>query len=90
MQAIRVLQDDTTCDVIKIGSMVRNKERFVRRRQRLVGPNGATLKVSVASGHVTRCLIAVDVCALLCLGHRTPDSMLHPGTRQHGFCHRQL
>ncbi|XP_065826539.1 uncharacterized protein [Oscarella lobularis] len=43
-QACRVLADDVTCEVIKIGGLVRNTERFVKRRQRLIGPNGATLK----------------------------------------------
>lgn len=44
-QAIKVLDDETTCDIIKIGGITRNKEKFIKRRQRLLGPNGDTLKV---------------------------------------------
>jgi ribosomal RNA assembly protein len=64
-QALRVLQDDVQGDVVKIGGIVANKERFVKRRQRLLGPDGQTLK---AIELLTGCYCLVQGNTVSCVG----------------------
>ncbi|KAL9230863.1 hypothetical protein vseg_006158 [Gypsophila vaccaria] len=56
-QAIKILDDEMQCDIITIGNLVRNKARFVKRRQHLLGPNNSTLK---ALEILTGCYILVE------------------------------
>lgn len=64
-QAKRVLQDEVGCDIIKIGKMTRNRDKFVKRRQRLIGPNGCTLK---SLELLTNCYVLVQGQTVSALG----------------------
>lgn len=83
-QAVKILDDAVACDIIKIGNVVRNKERFVKRRQRIIGPDGSTLKVRHIHKESPNSLF------MICSGNRTFDRLLCFGSREHGQCYGAL
>ena len=74
------------CDIIKIRSFVRNKERFVRRRRRLIGPSGATLKVSISNQQCC-CYCVLCVCVVQAIELLTQCYVLVQGNTVSGVGH---
>ena len=65
-QAKKIMQDDMNCDIIKVSGMVNNHDVFVKRRARLIGPNGVTLK---AIEILTNCYVMVQGKTVVSMGN---------------------
>lgn len=63
---LKLLEDETYCDIIKIKNLVSKKEKFVARRQRLIGPDNQTIK---ALEILTNCYIMVQGHTVCVIGH---------------------
>merc|ERR1712141_54258 len=58
MQAVKIFDDNTFCEVVPLGKGKRcSKDIYVKRRQRIMGPNGSTLR---ALEILTDCYIMVQ------------------------------
>lgn len=63
---LKLLDENIYCDLIKIKNLVPNKEKFIKRRQRLIGPDGQTIK---ALEILTDCYIMVQGHTVSVIGH---------------------
>ena len=67
IQAQKIFQDEMSYDIIKIGNIVQNKPCFIKRRERLVGPSGQTLRTLEI---LTNCYIYVQGKTVSVMGSR--------------------
>lgn len=65
LQAKRIFSDDMFCDIIALKIKKMKKDTFIRRRQRLMGPKGTTLK---ALELLTGCYILIQGKTVAALG----------------------
>mmetsp|Transcript_3063 Transcript_3063/g.7175 ORF Transcript_3063/g.7175 Transcript_3063/m.7175 type:complete len:266 (-) Transcript_3063:369-1166(-) len=64
-QACKIFEKDIFCDIVKISSFRLNKERFLRRRKRIIGHRGLTVR---SIEIVTGCYLLVQGNTVCCMG----------------------
>jgi len=65
-QAAKIFNGHVFCDIIKISSFTKNKKLFLKRRKRIVGKNGSTIKIIEL---LTKSFILVQGNTVSCIGN---------------------
>mmetsp|Transcript_19111 Transcript_19111/g.38992 ORF Transcript_19111/g.38992 Transcript_19111/m.38992 type:complete len:272 (+) Transcript_19111:1645-2460(+) len=71
-QASKIFEDEIFCDIIKISGYTLNREKFLKRRKRIIGNKGLTIR---AIEIVTQCYLLVQGNTVSCMGN-------HKGLKQ--------
>jgi len=64
-QAAKIFNDDVFCEIIKISGLNRNKDTFIRKRKRLIGKKGITVR---ALEFLTKSYILIQGNTVSCMG----------------------
>jgi ribosomal RNA assembly protein len=64
-QAAKIFNEDVFCEIIKISKFTANKKKFLKRRRRLIGNKGITIR---AIEYLTQCYILIQGNTVACMG----------------------
>ncbi|CAC26992.1 Rev interacting protein Rip-1-like protein [Guillardia theta] len=64
-QASKIFKDDIFCEIIKISKFTSSRQSFLKKRKRLIGNNGVTVKTIEL---LTKCYILIQGNTVACMG----------------------
>mmetsp|Transcript_36002 Transcript_36002/g.85220 ORF Transcript_36002/g.85220 Transcript_36002/m.85220 type:complete len:275 (-) Transcript_36002:415-1239(-) len=64
-QAAKIFNEEVFCEIIKISNFTSNKKKFLKRRRRLIGNKGITIR---AIEYLTQCYVLIQGNTVACMG----------------------
>ena len=64
-QAAKIFNEEVFCEIIKISNFTENKKKFLKKRRRLIGNKGITIR---AIEYLTQCYVLIQGNTVACMG----------------------